>query len=239
MITNPAGPSPFLLLGDHAGRRIPQTLCDLGLKAGDLDLHIALDIGVEGLGLALAQRLDATFIRQAYSRLVIDCNRTPGSAGSILAVSDGVPIPGNQTVSPGGGRARETEIFQPYHDAIAAELDRRAAAGRKTTIIFLHSFTPVMRGVLRPWRFGVLHGSDSAFAFGVLAGLRARWADGVGDNEPYVLDDTDYGANHHARNRALGYVELEVRQDTIATAGDQRAVAALLAGIFTAAAATL
>ncbi len=47
-----------------------------------MDRHIAWDIGVAGLGERLAEALDAVFIRQAYSRLVIDCNRRPGAADS-------------------------------------------------------------------------------------------------------------------------------------------------------------
>ncbi|MES2344120.1 MAG: N-formylglutamate amidohydrolase, partial [Pseudomonadota bacterium] len=77
-VTIPGGACPLLLIGDHAGRAIPKSLGRLGLKAADLDGHIAWDIGIAGLGERLAQRLDATFVAQAYSRLVIDCNRRPG-----------------------------------------------------------------------------------------------------------------------------------------------------------------
>lgn len=235
LITNPEGASPFLLIGDHAGRCIPGHLADLGLRSSDLDLHIALDIGVEGLGVALSSLLDAAFIHQTYSRLVIDCNRAPGTAGSILSVSDGVTIPGNQSLSEVERRQRQSEIFQPYHDQIAVELDRRADQQRPTTLIFLHSFTPALSGAVRPWRFGVLHGLDSAYALAVLDGLRQRWPQAVGDNEPYALDDTDYSAPLHAQQRGLSYVELEVRQDMIELDKDQKSVAMALADVFSAA----
>ena len=64
IVTNPGGLSPFLLLGDHAGRAIPTQLHDLGLPPGAMDLHIAWDIGVAGLGEMLARALDACFVRQ-------------------------------------------------------------------------------------------------------------------------------------------------------------------------------
>ncbi|MHB8286182.1 MAG: N-formylglutamate amidohydrolase, partial [Caulobacteraceae bacterium] len=69
--------SPFLIVCDHAGRRVPERLGDLGLPAAEFDRHIAWDIGAAGLSRLLGQRLGACVIEQTYSRLVIDCNRWP------------------------------------------------------------------------------------------------------------------------------------------------------------------
>src|SRR5436189_6173016 len=81
IVVNAGARSPFVLLGDHAGREIPRSLNGLGLQnSSDLDRHIAWDIGVANLGVALAAQLDAPFIAQRYSRLVIDCNRDPARA---------------------------------------------------------------------------------------------------------------------------------------------------------------
>src|SRR5689334_7468732 len=71
-VINPLGASPFLLIGDHAGNPVPQSLGTLGLAPGELERHIAWDIGIAALGRALSERLDAPFIAQRYSRLVID-----------------------------------------------------------------------------------------------------------------------------------------------------------------------
>ena len=232
LIANPDGQSPILLLGDHAGRAIPKALDSLNLSPFHLDLHIALDIGIEGLGLALSDLLDATFIHQAYSRLVIDSNRDPGSSTSITSVSDEIPIPGNHAISDTERRQRHDEIFRPYHASIAAELDRRAAQHRRTIVASLHSFTPSMGGISRPWTFGVLHGYDCAFSDDVLAELQRRSPQSVGDNEPYALNAQDYTVPLHAQKRGLDYVELEVRQDTIRKARDQSDVAATLAEVF-------
>src|SRR5664279_464369 len=93
------GLSPFLLVCDHAGRRIPRKLHDLGLTKTDLARHIAWDIGIEGVGRKLSDRLDACLIMQPYSRLVIDCNRPPGGATSIATLSEATPIAGNANLS--------------------------------------------------------------------------------------------------------------------------------------------
>ena len=229
---NLGGVSPLVLLGDHAGRAIPTRLGRLGLSDADFDRHIAWDIGVAGLGAELSARLDAIFIRQSYSRLVIDCNRGPGRPGSIADISDETIIPGNRDLIPADAAAREAAIFRPYHARIATELDIRSAAVRPTILVSLHSFTPVM-GAPRPWRFGVLHRNDSAFSRAMLAALRRREGDAVGDNQPYSMDGTDFTVPHHADPRGLDYLELEVRQDLIATADQQAQVANFVAPALT------
>src|SRR5579872_59783 len=128
-VHNARASSPFLLVGDHAGNRIPQSLQELGLSAADRVRHIAWDIGIAELGLRLGDRLGATFIHQRYSRLVIDCNRRPGTPDSIPPVSDGTSIAANAALDAVGVAARVEAIHMPYHAAIAAELDRRADEG--------------------------------------------------------------------------------------------------------------
>ena len=47
----------------------------------------------------------------------------------------------------------------------------------------------------------------------------------VGDNLPYAMDGTDYSAPTHAFARGLDYLELEMRQDTVADAAGPAALA--------------
>ncbi|MEJ0065505.1 MAG: N-formylglutamate amidohydrolase [Caulobacteraceae bacterium] len=228
-VRNPGASSPILLIGDHAGREIPAALNGLDLPAAALGLHIASDIGVAALGARLADALGATFIAQRYSRLVIDCNRDPARPDAIAEVSDGVAVPGNASLSHEARTRRIEEIFEPYHARIADEIATRRQAGRPTILLALHSFTPVMAGAARPWRFGVLHLGGSRFSDAMLLALRqALGADLVGDNEPYRMDGTDYTVPRHAIAGGLDYLELEVRQDLIAEPAGQAEVAALL-----------
>ncbi len=225
---NPGAGSPFLLLGDHAGRAIPRKLRRLGLPTAELDRHIAWDIGVAGLGAALAEKLDACFIAQRYSRLVIDPNRDPARADSICERSDGAIVPGNLDLAAADRQARIGEIFAPYHARIAAELDARGQA--PTVVVALHSFTPEMAGFRRPWRYGVLHLGASPLSAAMLECLRARLpSEEVGDNQPYRMDEVDYTVPRHAIGRGLDYLELEVRQDLLGGPAGVEAVASLLA----------
>ena len=47
---------------------------------------------------------------------------------------------------------------------LRAALDRRAAAGRASVLVALHSFTPVFKGVARPWHAAVLYNRDARLA---------------------------------------------------------------------------
>jgi predicted N-formylglutamate amidohydrolase len=218
-VHNAGATSPFLLLGDHAGNRVPRSLDQLGLPAAELERHIGWDIGVAGLGVQLADKLDATFIRQVFSRLVIDCNRRPEAPDSIPRVSDGTTVPGNAALDERQAAARAAAIQAPYQQAIADELDRRLGLGLPTVLVSLHSFTPAMNGIARPWHIGILHDrGDNRFAVALLKSLAEEPDLVVGDNEPYSMDTIDFTVPIHAYPRALPYAEIEIRQDLLGTA---------------------
>ncbi|MET0278338.1 MAG: N-formylglutamate amidohydrolase [Pseudorhodoplanes sp.] len=218
----PQGTSPFLLVSDHAGRRIPKALGDLGVSDTELRRHIAWDVGIEKVVRFMADRLDATAIMQPYSRLVIDCNRPFQAESSIARLSESTPVPGNVRLSPEQIEARQREIFAPYHEAITKELDRRQHEQVPTFLVAMHSFTPIYKGVSRPWHAGVLYNRDSRFAAFVLRLLREQDELTVGDNEPYtVSDDTDYTIPVHGEQRSLPHTAIEIRHDLIENEKDQ------------------
>jgi len=71
----PGGSSNLFFTCEHAGKRIPESLENLGLDAAHLERHIAWDIGAAGVARRLSEHFDATCVLQNYSRLVVDCNR--------------------------------------------------------------------------------------------------------------------------------------------------------------------
>ncbi len=222
-----AGKSDLFLTADHAGRAIPRALDCLGLPESELDRHIARDIGIAGVTERLSAMLDAAAVLQAYSRLVIDCNRDPGVPSSIPEVSETTEIPGNIGLTAEQRTARRHAIFEPYHTRIRKLLDARQAAYRRTIYVAMHSFTPVFKGQSRAMQVGVLYNRDPRLAEIMLDLLRAEGDLTVGDNAPYAVSDiTDYGVPVHAERRGLPHVEIEIRQDLIADAAGLAAWAA-------------
>jgi predicted N-formylglutamate amidohydrolase len=229
-VEHASGASAFVLICDHAGRAFPRKLGNLGVAAADLERHIAWDIGAAEVGRRLAPRLDAFFITQSYSRLVIDANRHPGSPQSIVELSEHTAIPGNVGLTREAADQRAREIFHPYHLRIAEELDTRAQRGQPTILVTLHSFTPVFMQHARAWHAGVLYHRDMRFAHAMLELLRDEPTLVVGDNEPYSASEaTDYALVVHGERRGLLNVEIEIRQDLIAHAAGQEEWAARLA----------
>jgi predicted N-formylglutamate amidohydrolase len=232
-VLRPDGASDFLLTADHAGRAIPKRLGDLGLPEAERARHIAWDIGIAGVTECLSERLDATAVLQTYSRLVIDCNRRPEWPSAIPLISETTGVPGNEGLTEAAREARRRAIFLPYHDHIAALIDRRTAAGRRPVLVAMHSFTPVFKGVVRRVEVGVLYNAaarDLRLPRLMLDLLRAEGDLAVGDNEPYAITgNSDYTVPVHGEGRSLAHVEIEIRQDLIEDAHGQAAWAERLA----------
>lgn len=230
---NAAGRSPFLLTCDHYGRLIPCVLGDLGLGESQLARHIAWDIGIAGVAETLSKHLDAHLVAQRYSRLVIDCNRPPHVASSIPIISEATMIPGNEGISREAAAMRRAQIFEPYHRRVDAIIDQRAAAGRPTVLVSLHSFTPVYAGIARPWHVGTLYHRDTKLPPLLLRLFRSEGDLVVGDNKPYaVSDETDYTIPVHGEARSLMNSGIEIRQDLIGDQAGQQQWAERLARIF-------
>src|SRR5690606_2309294 len=83
-------------------------------------------------------------------------------------------------------------------------------------MVVIHSFTPAMNAVQRPWHVGVLWNEDDRIAVPLLAALRRRGELVVGDNEPYSGKGAyEYTIRVHTEARAIPHVSIEIRQDLI------------------------
>ncbi len=230
-IVNPGGRAlPLLLVCDHASNFIPRALDSLGLEAPELERHIAFDIGIAEVALALSYRLDVPLVISQFSRLLVDPNRSPDDPTSIAEISDGTVIPGNHGLTEEEKEARRATFYRPYHQAISDMLDRLIGEGTRPAFVSLHSMTPMLRGERRPWETSILWNDDPRLPLPMLERLRARGLT-VGDNVPYAGNDGHGNTVHfHAEPRGLANILFEIRQDMIDTAKGQEEWAALLAG---------
>jgi len=225
---NAGGAGNAVLVCDHASHRVPEQLGTLGLESALLADHIGWDPGAAAVARRLSAHLDAPLVLSGYSRLVIDCNRAPHSAESIVERSSGVPIPGNHALSTEDRAARIDALFRPYHDAIARLLDSRSR--QPAHLLSVHSFTPILSGQLRPWHIGISYWRDCRLAALLRKALSGTGGLEIGDNEPYPIEeDIDYTIPLHGEGRGLPCAMIEIRQDEIRTALGAIAWAARLA----------
>jgi predicted N-formylglutamate amidohydrolase len=209
--------SGLLLLCDHASNALPPEYGSLGLPQSQLDRHIGWDIGAAEATRALAERFGAPAILTRYSRLLIDPNRGADDPTLVMRISDGALVPGNARIDEAEIARRVEHYHRPYHAAIEAELDRILGLGIVPIVFAVHSFTPVWRGVQRPWHVTLLWDKDPRVAQAMIAHFREDPALIVGDNEPYdgcLEGDTLY---HHATSRGLPHALIELRQDLVGT----------------------
>lgn len=204
---------------------MPASHNNLGLADADINDHIGWDLHIRTVGERVASALDATYIYQPFSRLMIDCNRPLGAPDSIPPVADKRPVPGNQDLTASEVNRRHNDIFHPFHDTIAATIDDRIQRGQATVFVTLHSFTPAMQsgGDDRPWPITIQYGRDPAFSRTLMDLLRKDGTFPVGDNVPYpVRDATHYTIPTHGEKRKLLHSMIEIRQDVIADSRGQQ-----------------
>jgi predicted N-formylglutamate amidohydrolase len=219
-----------LFVCDHAANALPPCYGTLGLDPGDLQRHIAYDIGAAWVTRRLAAIFEAPAVLSTFSRLLIDPNRGADDPTLVAKLSDRRIIPGNAQASDEEIALRRTAFWSPYRAAISARIEAMLAAGPVPVVLSIHSFTPLWRGEPRPWQIGVLWDSDPRLGPPLIEALAA---DGIvtGDNEPYdgaLVGDT---LDEEVTRRGLAGLLIEIRQDLIDTEENAKAWAARLADV--------
>lgn len=142
---------------EHASNRIPAPLARLGLPASRLTQHIAWDPGAGVIARALARRLRCPCHLGRWSRLVVDLNRSLGHEKLMASETFGVRVPGNESLAPGDIERRVRTYWRPYRDAATADVRRIIARTGRCVHWSIHSFTPVVDGIVRPVDVGLLY----------------------------------------------------------------------------------
>jgi N-formylglutamate deformylase len=174
------GSSPVILGLPHTGTEVPPDiwakLNEEGKKLRDTDWHIHRLY--EGLP------TNATTVRATFHRYVIDANRDPTGASLYpgqnttglvpLTDFDDQPIWIEGAEPDGAETARRLEQFhQPYHDALAAEIDRVKALHGIAVVYDCHSIRSVVpylfEGELPVFNIGTNEGTTCARAMEVIA----------------------------------------------------------------------
>ncbi|MFZ5475528.1 MAG: N-formylglutamate amidohydrolase [Myxococcota bacterium] len=202
---------------EHASNRVPAPWRLRPRDRALLATHWGYDIGARSLTLELARLAGGAAALSRFSRLLIDPNRDPADPTAVLAeTDDGAPSFNRRP----DVTHRATRFHAPFHHAVD-----RLVARRPRFLMSIHSFTPRFRGNARAMEAGVLFDRHDDHAEALLralrdVGLRAE------PNAPYSgKDGLIYSANRHGTNHAVPYLEIEVRQDLIASERHARQVA--------------
>lgn len=221
---NPHSASPIIVLCDHASRHIPGDISenDLGLNLGDLERHIAYDVGALGLVKLLRDYFQATLIHTQFSRLLIDANRSEDDPTLVMRLYDGTIVPGNRHLRPGDMEHRLARFHRPYQNEIGRQIDAKISRGLQPVLLSIHSFTPQLRQRgQRPWHLGVLWAGDNRLAQNLIAAFATLPGVCVGDNQPYAGLLPGCTLDRHGAARGLPHVLIEFRNDLIEDASGQ------------------
>lgn len=234
------GPAGLVLICDHASNALPLDWPvlggDLGLSAEAQVSHAAWDIGALGLARGLAARLapvtgGTVLVSAPLSRLAYDLNRAPDHPAAMPAMSEVHEVPGNRDLTAADRLARTEAICLPFHATLATEIARLVARGRRPALIAVHSFTPVYFGMKRAVEFGVIHDDDQTLTHAVIEAAKGCGLD-TRLNEPYsAAGDVTHTIRLHAVPLRLPNTMLEIRNDLIADAPAQAAMADRLAPV--------
>ena len=140
------GPEPLVVCFPHSGTDLPPELEDAfvspWLARKDADWFI------DEL-YAFVRDLGVTTLRTRLSRSVIDCNRDPSGASLYPGQTtttlcptetfDGEPLYAGAGPDADEINRRRTAYFDPYHDALSAELKRLRAAHQRVVLYDAHS----------------------------------------------------------------------------------------------------
>jgi len=227
---NDNGKAPVLLVADHASPFFPAGLKQLGLDDSVLEQHVAWDIGSDMLARFLADELDAQLVLAGFSRLIVDPNRKLNSPTAFPELSDGIAIPGNIGLDETQKALRVQSFFKPYHDAITDKLNAFKERGIVPAMISIHTCTPVLDRIVRPWHIGILWDTDPRLPKPFIDYFNQVGEICIGDNKPYSgRHPNDFTIDHHAEPAGLPHMGIEVRQDLVSDAEGARKWAGILA----------
>ena len=139
----------------------------------------------------------------------------------------------------GAWHERVENYHKPYHDKIAAQLNKAEEAGVIPIILSVHSFTPVWKGCKRAMPASVLWDKDDRVRKHLNKTLVSRnltddkFSGPIGDNQPYsgrLKNDTLYTMG---TAKGLPHAMIELRQDLLETVANQTYWADLLVDALT------
>ncbi len=201
---------------EHASNRVPKRLRNLGLPAAWLETHHGWDPGAAVVGRLLARALGVPLHLGRWSRLVADVNRSTFHPRVVPRTTGGRRVPANHDLDPMARRERIARFWQPYRDAVEADLDRAIAAHGRVLHISIHSFVERLAGRERCFEAGLLYDPARRLERSMADRLARRLAAAgyrVRRNQPYSGLDDGFCKRMRTERGVTCYLGMEVEMN--------------------------
>jgi predicted N-formylglutamate amidohydrolase len=145
----------IIITCEHGGNQIPSEYYYL-FNSNDnvLETHRSYDLGALEIAMHIAEQLKCPIVYETISRLVIDQNRSAGNKGLWSEWSQSLLLEQKQKTF--------ELIYKPYHDKVIALISNNLGNQKDTLHFSIHSFTPVLNGILRNNDIGLLYDPSRA-----------------------------------------------------------------------------
>lgn len=143
-------PIAVVLSCEHAVNAIPEAYRSYftGHEAL-LNTHRGLDFGAQAIALALSQSLQVDLASAKVSRLLIDCNRSLSHPNCFSEMSAKLStVEKNQVIE---------RYYLPFREQVELSIKWYLAREYQVWHLSIHSFTPVLNGVIRKAECGLLY----------------------------------------------------------------------------------
>jgi predicted N-formylglutamate amidohydrolase len=215
---------------EHARNAVPAELSEVFAGAeAVLASHRGWDPGALTAARAIAAAFDAPLFEGEVSRLVVDLNRSAHNPRVLSPWTRPLPRPQRDALM--------ARYWTPYRERATEEIARRITAGESVFHVSVHSFTPVLDGVVRTAEIGLLYDparrAEERLARAWQAALRRALPDlRVRRNYPYRGNSDGFVVPLRQRFGEADFVgvELELNHGT-SEADMARATAAVIAVI--------
>lgn len=209
---------------EHASPRVPKQLEDLGLPLALLRSHHGWDPGAAVVGRLLARALGAPLHLGRWCRLVADVNRSAFHPRVVPRTTGGRRIPANHDLGAKDRRARIARYWQPYREAVEADLDRAVAAHGRVLHISIHSFVERLGGKERCFETGLLYDPSRRLERAMADRLHRRLATAgyrVRRNQPYSGRDDGFCMRMRVERPVSSYLGMEIEMNQRMVRRDQ------------------
>lgn len=219
----------WIVTCEHGGNQLPAAYAPLFSGYADiLDSHRGWDPGALEVAGLLAGRLQAPFLFTTITRLLVDCNRSPGHRGLFSEISRKLSRQEQKNIMASHHRPHRQKVV----NAVAQNLKK----GYHVIHLAVHSFAPVLSGIRRQADIGLLYDSSRAaerqFCRGWQQEITRRRPDlKVRRNYPYRGRSDGLATWLRRRHDAPVYIgiEVEINQLLAVNQAGQPSLASLLA----------